>query len=144
MEATNILYITSINDIILDGDCIRKGVGENLFIIDKNSIRESIDSLVSWSDKIIAALQLKSEDFSIIDLEQARLLRMTTLCKYYKNIIIFSPKYDSIGISAQLSPNIFYSFNSTNILFTESIDAVRDNDELKKRFWLALKKHYLA
>jgi len=144
MEATNILYITSINDIILDGDCIRKGVGENLFIIDKNSIRESIDSLVSWSDKIIAALQLKSEDFSIIDLEQARFLRMNTLCKYYKNIIIFSPKYDSIGISAQLSPNIFYSFNSTNILFTESIDAVRDNDELKKRFWLALKKHYLA
>lgn len=144
MEATNILYITSINDIILDEDCIRKGVGENLFIIEKNSIRESIDSLVSWSDKIIAALQLKSEDFSIIDLEQARFLRMNTLCKYYKNIIIFSPKYDSIGISAQLSPNIFYSFNSTNILFTESIDAVRDNDELKKRFWLALKKHYLA
>ncbi len=144
MEATNVLYIASFNNIIEDEDYIKKGKGRNLFIIDTNTLRQSLEEVLSWTDKIVAALQLPEDSFSFIDILTAKRIRIASLSSSFTNIIIFSPLYNSIGVHAQLSPNIFYTFNGISILYTYNIEEVKEKEDIKKRFWQSIKNHYLG
>jgi hypothetical protein len=142
MEATDTLYITSFSNISQDKDFIRISKSKNLFIIDTNNMKLPLEELLSWTDKIVSALQLKSEDFGILDFQVAKSHRISSLLHSFTNIIIFSPHYAQLGIHAQLNSYQFYNFNSTYILIADFIENVKEKDDVKKLFWQSLKKHY--
>lgn len=142
MEATETLYITSFNNIFQDKDFIRMGKSENLFIIDTNNLKQPLDELLLWTDKIVSALLLNSDSFSIMDFKVANSFRISSLLSVFSNIIIFSPQYAQLGIHAQLHPYHFYNFNNTHILIADFIGNVKEKEDVKKIFWQSLKKHY--
>lgn len=142
MKATESIFITSMLGVIEDKFFIRKSDCKNLFIISVNNDEQLNQSHLQWLDKVIEAIKMNSNDFSIMDSNVAKMLRISKLNSIFENIIIFDNNIDKYGIHANLPKYEFFSFNNLNILYADEISITKDDNTLKKRLWLALQSQF--
>ncbi len=142
MKATESIFITSMLGVIEDKFFIRKSDCKNLFIISVNNDEQLNQSHLQWLDKVIEAIKMNSNDFSIMDSNVAKMLRISKLNSIFENIIIFDNNIDKYGIHANLPKYEFFSFNNLNILYADEISITKDDNTLKKRLWFALQSQF--
>ncbi len=113
-----------------------------MFIISVNNDEQLNQSHLQWLDKVIEAIKMNSNDFSIMDSNVAKMLRISKLNSIFENIIIFDSNINNYGIHAKLPKYEFFSFNTLNILYADEISITKDDNTLKKRLWLALQSQF--
>ncbi len=57
----------------------------------------------------------------------------------YNHVIVFKFKADSLGLPSHLVPYYPYTFEKMNLVLSESLQDIKNNNDKKKKLWNAVK-----
>ena len=113
-----------------------------VFLKDKDSEPEGVLLL----NNILKAIKIDSSKLLLIDVGVNSSLRLRSLQRIFpsiRNVLIFDVSPTSIGLNVQLPIYMLKSIGSLNVLRSDALSTLQENEPLKRLLWSSLKTIYL-